>query len=90
MLSPSILFNLVIAIIGSFQTFTAAFVMTDGGPMNSTLFYVLYLYRNAFKFFKMGYASALAWILFVVILICTLLVFRSSPMWVFYEAEVRR
>jgi multiple sugar transport system permease protein len=90
MLSPSILFSLVIAIIGSFQTFTAAFVMTDGGPMNSTLFYVLYLYRNAFKFFKMGYASALAWILFVVILICTLLVFRSSPMWVFYEAEVRR
>jgi multiple sugar transport system permease protein len=90
MLSPTIFFNLVMAIIGSFQTFTAAFVMTSGGPLNSTLFYVLYLYQNAFKFFKMGYASALAWILFIIILLCTLLVFRSSPMWVFYESEVRR
>ena len=90
MLSPTILFNLVMAIIGSFQTFTSAFVMTSGGPMNSTLFYVLYLYQNAFRDFRMGYASALAWVLFVVILLCTLLVFRSSPMWVYYESEVRR
>jgi multiple sugar transport system permease protein len=61
--------------------------MTNGGPADATLTYVLYLYRNAFEFFKMGYASALAWILFFLLLGMTLLVFRSSALWVYYEAE---
>lgn len=87
MLSATIFFNLVIGTIGSFQVFTPALVMTDGGPANATLFYVLYLYRNAFKFFRMGYASALAWVLFVIIIACTLLILRSSSVWVYYESE---
>jgi multiple sugar transport system permease protein len=86
MISPTLLFTLVLAIIGSFQVFTLAFVMTEGGPVNSTLFYVLYLYRSGFQEFRMGYASALAWGLFVVIVILTALVFRSSPYWVYYES----
>src|SRR5690349_7055400 len=71
MLTPSIFFNLVIGIIGSFQVFTTAYVATGGGPVNSTLFYLLYLYRMAFESFWMGYASALAWILFLIILVFT-------------------
>lgn len=87
MLSPTLLFTFVMGIIGSFQVFLQAYVMTQGGPLNSTLFYVLYLYRHGFVYFNMGYASALAWILFIVILVLTLLVFRSSPLWVFYESK---
>lgn len=87
LLTPTIFFNLVMAIIGSFQVFTQTFVMTNGGPANATLTYVLYLYRNAFEYFKMGYASALAWILFFILLGMTLLVFRSSALWVHYEGE---
>jgi multiple sugar transport system permease protein len=87
LLTPTIFFNLVMAIIGSFQIFTQTFVMTGGGPADATLTYVLYLYRNAFEFFKMGYASALAWILFFILLSMTLLVFRSSALWVHYEGE---
>ena len=87
MLSSTIFFNVVMDVIGSFQVFTAALVMTDGGPLNSTLFYVLYLYRNAFEYLRMGYASALAWVLFVIIVACTLLVVRSSQAWVYYESE---
>jgi len=89
MLTPTIFFNLVIGIIGSLQTFAQAFIATGGGPNNATLFYALYLYTNAFEFFEMGYASALAWILFAIILVLTLLVIRSSPMWVFYEGTLR-
>jgi multiple sugar transport system permease protein len=89
MMSPVILFNLVMGIIGSFQIFTQAYVMTGGGPMNASLFYVLYLYRNAFLYFKMGYGSALAWILFIIVLVFTLLIFKSSPMWVYYEGELK-
>ncbi|MCL4541239.1 MAG: sugar ABC transporter permease [Chloroflexi bacterium] len=89
MLTPVLFFNLVIGIIGSFQIFTQAFVMTSGGPNNASLFYVLYLYQNAFQYFYMGYASALAWILFLIVVVLTALVFRSSPMWVFYEGELR-
>ena len=66
------------------QYFTQAFIMTNGGPLDSTLFYMLYLYRNAFMYFKMGYASAMAWILFVVVVSLTMLVFRSSGRWVYY------
>ena len=86
MMTPVIFFNLVTGIIGSFQVFTQAYVMTGGGPHNASLFYVLYLYRNAFYYFKMGYASALAWVLFAIVLALTLLVFRSSSAWVYYEA----
>ncbi|HEY3413545.1 MAG TPA: extracellular solute-binding protein [Armatimonadota bacterium] len=85
MLTPTIFFTLIMGVIGSFQVFTQAFVMTSGGPHNATLFYVLYLYQNAFQFLKMGYASALAWILFAFILIVTAIQFRFSG-WVYYES----
>jgi len=90
MLSPVIFFNLIMGIISSFQAFTTAYVMTDGGPSDSTLLYVLYLYRNAFLMFKMGYASAQAWTLFILIVLFSLLVIKSSPMWVYYEGETKR
>jgi multiple sugar transport system permease protein len=90
MMSPVILFNLIAGVIDSFQTFTPAFLMTNGGPANASLFYGLYLYNNAFKWFKMGYASALAWLMFVIILLLTGLVFRSSIRWVYYEGGLRR
>jgi multiple sugar transport system permease protein len=84
-----ILFNLVMGLIGSFQVFTQGYLMTGGGPRYATLFYVLYLYQNAFRFFKMGYASAMAWVLLLIILALTLLVLRSSALWVYYEGEVK-
>ena len=87
MLSPTIFFMLVMGLIGSFQVFATAFVATAGGPMKSTLFYMLYLYNMAFQSFRMGYGSALAWILAIIILICTLLVFKTQALWVYYEAE---
>src|SRR5262245_14012312 len=90
MMSPVILFNVIAGIIDSFQTFTPAFLMTNGGPANSSLFYGLYLYNNAFKWFKMGYASALAWLMFLIILLLTGLVFRSSLRWVYYEGGLQR
>jgi multiple sugar transport system permease protein len=89
MLSPTIFFNLVLGIIGAFQVFDAGWVMTRGGPNDATLFYMLNLYRRGFQMAQMGYASALAWILFIIIMIITLLVIRSSAAWVYYEAEVR-
>lgn len=87
MLTPVIFYNLIMGIIGSFQVFTQAFVMTGGGPSNSTLFYVLYLFKQAFNYYHMGYASAMAWVLFAIILVLTLLVFKSSSLWVYYEGE---
>jgi multiple sugar transport system permease protein len=89
MISPTIFFNLILSVIATFQTFTSAFVATDGGPLNSTLFFVLYLYRQAFRFFNMGYASAMAWVLFGIILVLTMLIVRSARSWVYYEAEAR-
>lgn len=89
MLTPTIFFNLVLSIIATFQTFTSAFVATNGGPLDSTLFYVLYLYRKAFQEFQMGYASALAWVLFLIVLALTMLVVRSAGAWVYYEGEKR-
>jgi len=89
LLTPTIFFNLVLSIIMTFQTFTSAFIATDGGPLDSTLFLVLYIYREAFQFFNMGYASALAWVLFIIIMILTLLLFRSQRFWVFYLGEER-
>lgn len=90
LITPVLFYNLVIGIISTFQIFTSVYVMTAGGPVESTLFYNLYLYNNAFRYQRMGYASALAWILFVIVLVMTLLVFRSSAMWVYYEGELRR
>jgi len=90
MLTPTILFSLIMRMIGSWQVFTQAYVMTEGGPNNATLTMVLYLYRKAFQQFHFGYAAAMAWLLFGIILVLTLLMFKSSPLWVFYESEVER
>lgn len=87
LLSPVLLFNLVLQTIGSFQMFTQAFVITKGGPVQSTYMFALYLYERAFAGFQMGYASALAWVLLVIIGIFTGLIFLSSRKWVFYEAK---
>ena len=87
LLTPTIFFNLVLSVIATFQSFTSAFVATNGGPLDSTLFLVLYIYRQAFEFFHMGYAAALAWVLFIIVLILTLLLLRSQKFWVFYLGE---
>jgi multiple sugar transport system permease protein len=89
LMTPTIFFNLVMGLIGSFQYFTGAFVLTAGGPLFSTYFYNLMLYERAFKWVQMGMASAMAWFLLVVVLLLTLLIFRSSSGWVYYETEVR-
>jgi multiple sugar transport system permease protein len=85
LLTPIILFNVVIGLIGGFQYFVQPYIITGGGPADATLVYALYLYQNAFSYFRMGYASAMAWVLFVIIMVVTLLVFRSSGRWVFYR-----
>jgi multiple sugar transport system permease protein len=90
LMSPVLFFQLIVGIIAALQTFTQAFIITNGGPNNATLFLLLYLYRSAFQFFRMGYASALAWVLFLYILILTLIVFRWSAAWVYYEGEIRK
>jgi len=87
LLTPTLFFNLVLSLITTFQTFTSAFVATNGGPLNATLFLVLYIYRQAFEYQNMGYASALAWVLFGIILAFTLLLLRSQRFWVFYLGE---
>ena len=86
-ISPAIFYNVIVTTIGVMQSFVDAFVMTDGGPGTATLFYGLYLYRVAFGFFRMGYASALAWMIFLIILGLTLLNFRIARYWVYYEGE---
>ncbi|MHB0877373.1 MAG: carbohydrate ABC transporter permease [Anaerolineae bacterium] len=85
LLTPTIFFQVVMGIIGSFQVFTAAYIMTGGGPVNSTLFYVLYLYRQAFVYLYMGYASAMAWVLFTIVLLLALVQLWLAPRWVHYE-----
>ena len=87
-LSPVLFFNLVIGVIGSFQVFTNAFVMTNGGPQNATLFSVLYVFQNGFRLFRMGYAATLAWMLFWIIMFFTFLQFRISDRWIYYEGKV--
>ena len=89
MISPVILFQLVVGLIAAFQVFAQPFIMTQGGPQNASLFYLLHLFRNAFEFFRMGYASALSWILFIYIAILTAIIFRFSAAWVFYEGEIK-
>ncbi|MFN8632393.1 MAG: sugar ABC transporter permease [Chloroflexota bacterium] len=87
LISPVVLFNLVMGIIFSFQVFTSAFLITQGGPANTTLFTVLYLYQVAFEQFKVGYASAIAWVLFGVILVFTLVQWKLADRWVYYEGK---
>lgn len=85
LLTPIILFNLVMQLIAAFKTFTQSFIITEGGPMNSTLFYAVYLYRSGFKYFNMGFASAMAWLMLAAVGILTALIFKSSASWVHYE-----
>ena len=87
MLTPTIFFNLIQQIINGFRIFTESKIITDGGPMNSTLTYVLYLYRSAFTNFHMGYSCALAWIMVLIIGAATLLLFKTQKSWVHYEAQ---
>ena len=87
MCTPSILFVAITGLIGMFQYFTLGWLLTQGGPNNATEFYSMYLYRNAFRYFKMGYASALAWGLFVIVVSCTIALMRSSARWVYYGGE---
>lgn len=89
LVSPTIFFNAIMTIIGSIQVFNEAYILTQGGPNNKSLFYVFYLWRTGFRDTEMGYASALAWVLFLVILFFTFIVFRTSKSWVYYEGEGR-
>lgn len=90
LLTPTVFFNVIINIIGSFQVFNNAYILTNGGPNNATLTIVLYLYRQAFQLFKFGYASAIAWALFAIILVFTLIIMKSSSLWVHYEGGLRK
>jgi multiple sugar transport system permease protein len=85
MLSPVLFFNLLMGLIGALQTFTQGYIITNGGPQNATLFYALYLYRRAFTDFQMGYAAALAWVLFMIVLVLSVFVFRYLGQQVHYE-----
>lgn len=87
MISPVILFNLILGVIGSFNVFALAYVGTNGGPNYATWFFMLHLYHNAFSYFQMGYASALAWIFFVIIFVLSFVQIRLSNRWVYYEFQ---
>jgi len=89
MITPTLLFNLITSIIAAFQQLTLALLLTGGGPLKSTYFYAMYMYENAFKYFKMGYSAANAWFMFLIVLTLTFLVFKSSEAWVFYEGEMK-
>lgn len=88
-ISPIIFFNLITGIIHSLQTFTQVYMLTDGGPDYASSMIVPYLYTNAFSYYRMGYASAMAWVLFFIVMILSMLVMKSSSMWVFYEEEMK-
>lgn len=90
MLSPTIFFNVILGFIGAFQVFEGPLVLTNGGPNKATLTYMLNLYQEAFQMGSLGYASALAWVLFLVIMTLTVLIIRSSSVWVYYETERER
>jgi multiple sugar transport system permease protein len=90
LLTPTVFFNLIINIISSFQVFSNVYVLTQGGPNNATLTLVVYLYRQSFQLFQFGYASAIAWVVFAIILVFTLVLIRSSNFWVYYEAGGRK
>jgi multiple sugar transport system permease protein len=84
MISPTVLFNLILGVIGALQVFNIAFVGTAGGPSYATWFFALHIYRQAFEYFRMGYGSALAWVFVVILLIFTWIQMSSSKKWVFY------
>ncbi|WP_245940972.1 carbohydrate ABC transporter permease [Thermasporomyces composti] len=90
MLSPVILFNVIMGLIGTFQVFSQVYILTGGGPNDASMMLVPYIFEEAFRNFRMGYASALSWLLFLIIMTCTAIVFKTSSRWVFYESEVRR
>jgi len=85
LLSPYIFFNLIMGLIGTFQIFTQAYIMTQGGPVNSTLFYAYHLFNNAFRYLHMGYAAAMAWVLFVIVFGLTVVQLNLQKRWVYYE-----
>lgn len=87
MITPIFFFNLVNQIIGSFQAFNSSYLITQGKPLNTTLYYGVHLYNRAFSYYEMGYGSAMAWFMLVIIAVLTALVFRSSSAWVYYESE---
>lgn len=87
MVSPTLFFNLIMGIIGSLQVFGQAYIITSGGPNNASLFYVYNIWRKAFTYREMGVASAMGWILFIVCVLATVLVFKTSNRWVYYEGE---
>ncbi|MGE5551961.1 MAG: carbohydrate ABC transporter permease [Bacteroidota bacterium] len=89
MISPVLFYNIITTLINSFETFTQVYVMLDNRPMYNGNFYIVYLFNNAFRFYKMGYASALAWVFFLILFGLTLLTFKSSSLWVYYEGNVK-
>ena len=89
-LTPVIFFNLIMGVIGSLQAFSQIYIMTGGGPDNGSMMIVPYLYQTGFVNYRMGYASSMAWVLFVIVLILSMVVFKSSSLWVFYEGEVKK
>lgn len=89
-ITPTILFNVITSVIAALQQLTLVLLLTGGGPLKSTYFYGLFVYNNAFKHHELGYASANAWFMFIIILLLTMLIFKSSSAWVFYEAEVKK
>lgn len=86
-LTPIIFFNFLMQTISGFMAFTESYLITEGGPFDRTLFYAVYLFQKAFKFYDMGYASALAWVLLIIIGIFTAIIFKTSNYWVYYESE---
>ena len=90
MMTPAIFLTAVLQIIGSWQVFTQALIVTNGGPRDSTLFILLHLYRTGFEYFQMGYASAIAWVLFMIILVFTIIQFTVARRWVYYEGATER
>ncbi|ULT54395.1 sugar ABC transporter permease [Neobacillus drentensis] len=89
-ITPTILFNVITSVIAALQQLTLVLLLTGGGPLKSTYFYGIYVFNNAFKHHHLGYASANAWFMFVIILLLTMLIFKSSSAWVFYENEVKK
>src|SRR5690606_18363803 len=87
MLTPTIFFNVIMGVLAGFQVFLQAYIMTGGGPNNSTMFFAFYLYNKAFKDLQLGYASAMAWVLLLITLLCTLVILTTSSRWVYYEGE---
>lgn len=87
MLSPVIFFNLIMQIINAFKAFNESYIITEGGPLDKTLFYALYIYKQSFEYFNMGYGSALAWVLLLIIAVFSIFIFKSSNNWVYYETK---